>query len=239
MVTNLYPLPEESEQNTGERLAETVYLQLRQDILFGVYEPGSKLKSSDLRRRYEASANTIREALARLVSERLVVTEGQRGASVVTVTPEDLHDITETRILLECQAVRLSLQVADLQWEGEVMAAHYKLAKAEELVFQDHAKHRNLLEKYDGDFHRTIISGCQSQWVLRFHTVMYDHMLRYRSLTLSTIDQAQREEMLKRAQAEHVVLRDAALNKDADKLVELLQVHIRNGKEFAEKYANG
>ena len=236
LVTNLYPPPEDSEQNTVERLAETVYLQLRQDILFGVYEPGSKLKSSDLRRRYEASANTIREALARLVSERLIDAEGQRGASVVPVTPGDLHDITETRILLECQAVRLSLQVADLQWEGEVMAAHYKLAKAEELVFQDHTQYRNLLEKYDGDFHRTVISGCQSHWILRFHAVMYDHMLRYRSLALSTIDQKQREAMLRRAQAEHIVLRDAALNKDAEKLVELLQIHIRNGKEFAQKY---
>lgn len=239
MVTNLYPPPEDGEQNTGERLAETVYLQLRQDILFGVYEPGSKLKSSGLRRRYEASANTIREALARLVTERLVDAEGQRGASVALVAPNDLHDITETRILLESQAVRLSLQVADLQWEGEVMAAHYKLAKAEELVFQDHAQYRNLLEKYDGDFHRTIISGCQSQWVLRFQAVMYDHMLRYRSQALSVIDENQRGEMLARAQAEHLMLRDAALNKDADKLVELLQTHIRNGKEFAQKYTKG
>ena len=77
MVTNLYPQPDDNDQNAGERLVETVYGQLQQDILFGVYEPGSKLKLSDLRRRYEASANTIREALARLVAERLVVAEGK------------------------------------------------------------------------------------------------------------------------------------------------------------------
>lgn len=237
MVTNLYPPPDGSDHNSNERLVETVYAHLHQDILFGVFEPGSKLKLNDLRQRYEASANTIREALARLVAERLVDAEGQRGASVVAVTREDLHDITETRILLECQAVRLSLAVADLQWEGEVMSAHYKLAKAEELVFQDHAKHRNLLEQYDGDFHRTIISGCQSRWILRLHAMMYNHMLRYRSQALGVIDVAQRNEMLKRAQEEHIVLRDAALAKDADKLVGLLQSHIRNGKQFAQKYA--
>ena len=233
MVSNLYPPPEDSDNSAGERLVETVYSQLHQDILFGVFEPGSKLKLSDLRQRYEASANTIREALGRLVGERLVDAEGQRGASVVPVSREGLHDITETRILLECQAARLSLDVADLQWEGEVMAAHYKLAKAEELTYQDHAQYRNLLEQYDCDFHRTIISGCQSQWILRFHAVMYDHMLRYRSEALKTIDEKQRNEMLERAQAEHLKIRDVALAKDADQLVELLQIHIRNGKEFA------
>lgn len=238
MVSNLYPPPEDSDNNAGERLVETVYSQLHQDILFGVFEPGSKLKLSDLRQRYEASANTIREALGRLVGERLVDAEGQRGASVVPVTREGLHDITETRILLECQAARLSLDVADLQWEGEVMAAHYKLAKAEELTYQNHAQYRNLLEQYDCDFHRTIISGCQSQWILRFHAVMYDHMLRYRSEALKTIDEKQRNEMLERAQQEHLKIRDVALAKDADQLVELLQVHIRNGKEFALQSIN-
>ena len=236
-MTNLYPITEDNEQNAAERLAETVYTQLHQDIIFGVYEPGSKLRSTDLRQRYQASANTIREALARLVSEKLVDAEGQRGASVVAATLEDLHDITETRILLECQAVRLSFTVADLKWEGEVMAAHYRLAKAEEMVQESHADNRNLLEQYDADFHRTIISGCQSQWILRFHSVMYDHMLRYRSQALKVIGKDERADMLHRAQKEHAVLRDAVLAKDADLVVELLQSHIRNGKEFAQKYA--
>jgi DNA-binding GntR family transcriptional regulator len=42
--------------------------------------------------------------------------------------------------------------------------------------------------------------------------------------------------MLHRSQRDHVRLRDAALNKNADQLVELLQTHIRKGKEFAQKY---
>lgn len=236
MITNPYPSLDDSEQNTSERLVETVFSQLRQDILFGVYEPSSKLKLNNLKRRYEASANTIREALARLVAEKLVDAEGQRGATVAAVSLQDLHDITETRILLECQAMRLSLTVADLQWESQVMAAHYKLAKAEEMAFQDHAQYRNLLEEYDCNFHRTILAGCRSQWVLRFHALVYDHMLRYRSQSLKGTAQAELATMLQRSQQDHVAIRDAALSKDADQLVELLQNHIRNGKEFAAKY---
>jgi len=208
--------------------------QLRQDILLGVYEPLFKLKLDGLRKRYEASANTIREALARLVAEGFVDAEGQRGFSVADVSQSDLHDITETRILLESQAVRLSLAVADLHWEGEVVAAHYRLAKVEELAHQDHARHRDLLEQYDCDFHRTIIGGCQSQWILRFHALTYDHIMRYRSQALKGADEKQVNEMLERTQSDHVVLRDTALEKDAEKLVALLQAHIQKGEAFAQ-----
>ncbi len=232
-----YPHIDANEQHSGERLVETVYSQLRQDILYCVYEPGSKLLFNDLKRRYEASANTIREALARLVVEKLVDAQGQRGASVTPISQRDLHDITETRILLECQAMRLSLSVADLQWEGQVMAAHYRLAKAEELAFDDHEQNHYLLEQYDCDFHRTILMGCRSQWLLHFHALMYDQMLRYRSNAIkAAIASEDMTTMLQRAQQEHLDIRDAALRKDADELALLLQRHIRHGKELAANF---
>ena len=118
------------------------------------------------------------------------------------------------------------------------MAAHYRLAKAEEMADQDHANHRDLLEQYDCEFHRTIIAGCHSQWILHFHALTYDHMMRYRSQALKVADEGQLAEMLTRAQHDHIVLRDAALEKDGDHLVELLQAHIYKGEEFAQKYAN-
>jgi GntR family transcriptional regulator, carbon starvation induced regulator len=223
---------------SGERLVEAIYNQLRQDILFGLYEPEVKLKLDGLRHRYGASVNTIREALSRLVADGLVTLEGQRGFSVTAVSRADLQDVTETRILLESQAVRLSLAVADLHWEGEVMAAHYRLAKAEDLANQDHAQYRGLLEQYDGEFHRTIISGCHSQWILRFHTIVYEQMLRYRSLAHKAVAKEQVVAMLLRSQRDHVILRDAALTKDADRLVELLGNHIRKGEEFAQHYGS-
>lgn len=235
-MTSAYTLIDDKNGDNGERLVDTVTSQLRQDILFGVHKPASKLKQSDLRNRYEASSNTIREALAHLVAEGLVEAKGQRGFTVADVSLADLADITQTRILLESQAVRLSLAVADLHWEGEVMAAHYRLTKIEELANQDHAQHRTLLEQYDSEFHRTLIAGCNSPWILRFHATMYDHMLRYRSLACQVMEAEELSASLRRSQHDHLILRDAALAKDADRLIELLDVHIRKGEEFAQKY---
>ena len=229
---------EESNGSVGERLTETIYGQLRQDILFGVYDAEQKMRLDALRGRYDVSVNTIREVLSRLASDGLVVVEGQRGFSIAPLTVADLKDITETRILLESQAVRLSLAVADLHWEGEVMAAHYRLAKAEELADQDHSRYRSLLEQYDCEFHRTIISGCRSPWILRFHATIYDHMLRYRSIAHKRVTSEQVSAMLLRSQRDHIILRDAALSKNSEQLVELLQNHIRKGEQFARFYTS-
>ena len=67
---------EESNGSVGERLTETIYGQLRQDILFGVYDAEQKMRLDALRGRYDVSVNTIREVLSRLASDGLVVVEG-------------------------------------------------------------------------------------------------------------------------------------------------------------------
>jgi hypothetical protein len=61
-------------------------------------------------------------------------------------------------------------------------------------------------------------------------------MLRYRSLAHKAVDAGSVAAMLQRSQRDHVILRDAALAKDADRLVELLQTHIHKGEEFAQNY---
>jgi len=221
---------------TGERLAERIYARLRQDILFGVYDPGAKLKMDALRNRYEASVNTIREALARLVAEGFVAAQGQRGFTIAPATSSELRDITQTRSLLETQAVRLSLAHADLEWEATVMSAHYKLAKVEDLSIKHHEKYRAELEQYDCEFHIALISGCRSPWIVRFHREVYDHTLRYRSLSHRTVESRAVTAMLERSRRDHAVIRDAALARNVDELVGLLQAHIRKGEEFARRY---
>ena len=62
-------LTEKSEAST---LVELAITKLRQDILAGVFAPGSKLRVEELRSSYEIGASPLREALSRLVSNGLV-----------------------------------------------------------------------------------------------------------------------------------------------------------------------
>ena len=67
-------------------VGSSTYHRLKNDIIFGVLEPGKKLKLNALRDGYEASLSTLRETLNRLSSEGFVAAEEQRG---FFVTPSD------------------------------------------------------------------------------------------------------------------------------------------------------
>ncbi len=208
-------------------LTEAIYARLRNDILLGVLRPGDKLKLDSMRLNYDASVNTLRETLSRLVSDGLVANEGQRGFTVVPVSLADLRDITEMRRLLECHAARLSVQHANLDWESRLVAAYHKLSKVEEMIDTDPAKYGPLLETYNRDFHSAIISACGSRWLLNFHGIMYDQSLRYRMLAFQ-VQNFPREQ----SRREHREILDAALARDVNRLVAVLGTHITKGAEL-------
>src|SRR5438874_13614820 len=91
-------------------LTEELHHRIRQDIILGTLQPASKLKLEHLSKIYGASVNTLRETLSRLAADGLVVAEGQRGFAVLPVSMEDLRDITQMRQLLECHALRQSIE---------------------------------------------------------------------------------------------------------------------------------
>ena len=207
-------------------LTEAIYGRIRNDILLGVLKPGDKLKLDPLRLRYAASVNTLRETLARLVSEGLVANEGQRGFTVVPASLGDLRDITEMRRMLECRAVELSIARADLDWESRLVATYHKLSKIEEVIDGDPKRYGPLLERYNREFHSALISACGSRWLLTFHGVMYDQSLRYRMLAFQVRDFPREQ-----SRREHREILEAALARDAGRLLPILSAHITKGAD--------
>ena len=212
---------------SGGPVMEATYARLRADILSGGLAPGARLRLEALRDRYDASVNTLREALTRLVADGLVQSEGQRGFTVVPASLANLRDITDVRRLLECEAARRSLQRADLEWEANLVGAYHKLARIEDIVAQDHARWGGKLEDYNREFHAALIAACGSRWLLHLFGVMYDQSLRYRMLALQTEDFPRDQ-----SRREHRELLDAALARDAAKVTQVLEIHITKGLEL-------
>jgi DNA-binding GntR family transcriptional regulator len=86
-----------------EQLPEAASLldTLRVAIYDGELTPGQRLIEADLARRYDASRSAVREALALLSNEGLVVRERNRGARVRPVSLEEAIEITEARAVLQ------------------------------------------------------------------------------------------------------------------------------------------
>ncbi|WP_278389293.1 GntR family transcriptional regulator, partial [Thalassospira xiamenensis] len=144
---------------SSSTVAETVYNEIRDDILYGELQPGVKLKLDALRDRYNAGVNTLREVLNRLVASGFVFVEGQKGFRVVETSPSNFKELTAMRLLLETNGLAKSIDAGDVEWEGRVAAAHHKLSAIEKRMLTEDSRELTVRwSQYDREFHQALIS---------------------------------------------------------------------------------
>lgn len=218
------------EAEEPKTLTESAYRRLRDDIIDGVHPPGAKLRVEHLKDRYDVGAGTLREALTLLVSDALVVAQGQRGFRVAPISMSDFEDITNTRVLLETEALRQSIAHGDVQWESRVAAAFHLLTRAQEKVGKRvSAQHFEEWEERNRAFHDSLSSACPSRWVRHFVQVLYRQSERYRRLALV------KRPIPRDVHAEHTAIFEATLDRDADRAAKHLADHIRITLQATQK----
>lgn len=199
--------------------ATSVFDALRADIVGGRFEPGGKLAIEALAERYGASATPLREALNRLVADGLVERREQRGFAVAPISAADLAEITKTRCWLEEIALRQSIAARDAQWEEALVLAHHRLARTPRSLSETHFEDNPAWEPLHRAFHRALIAGCGSRWLLGFCEQLADQHHRYRRLS------APRAFAKRGVKSEHQALMEAAVAGHADEAVALLRAH--------------
>ena len=149
--------------------------------------------------------------------------EEQRGFFVTPVSNEDLIEIANLRVLLECHALRQSIESGDTEWEGDLVAAHHKLHLMERRMLSGDESEKEAWKRYDWEFHLALIRACNSRNLLALHSILYDKYLRYQMLILT----------YRGADAvdEHRAIFEAALARDAESASRLLEQHVLNGLE--------
>jgi len=91
-----------------DTLSEKVYKAFKRDIIHGVYQPGEPLTEKALAKRYKGSRTPVRESALRLQQERLLRIVPNRGYFVSQITLQELNEIYEYRIAVECAAADLA-----------------------------------------------------------------------------------------------------------------------------------
>jgi DNA-binding GntR family transcriptional regulator len=89
-------------------LPETVYRELREAILNGIFRPGQMLRQEEIAKRLGVSRAPLREALPRLEAEGIVVLHPRRGYAVASLDPAEIAEIFELRTLVEERAAYLA-----------------------------------------------------------------------------------------------------------------------------------
>ncbi|MDJ0349838.1 GntR family transcriptional regulator [Cryobacterium sp. PH29-G1] len=90
------------------RASERAYRQLRGEILDGVLAPGTALLEVEQAERIGVSRTPLREAVARLIADGLVVGRRGRGFEVTEISVDSISELYELRQALEVQAIRLA-----------------------------------------------------------------------------------------------------------------------------------
>ncbi len=208
-----------------ETVAGSIWRSVRRDILNGTLAPMQKLRLDGLRDRYNASVSTLREVLSRLATEGLVLAEGQRGFEVAHISPANLRELSELRLLIEGQALEDSFARGDVEWEAHVMAAYHRLARMEERMRNGESSVVPEWKRFDWEFHQALISACGSRVLRQFHGANFDKYLRYQMIALSFRGDV--------ASDEHRALLDAAMLRDSDAARSILKQHLMGGVEHA------
>lgn len=199
---------------------ERAYRVLRRAIVRCDFEPGARLRVEDLGQRYALSSSPLREALQRLSEQGLVRALENRGFRVSPLTVEGVSDLSRVRQLVEADALRDAVRHGDDAWEAGCVAAAHALAVLEQRLGDGpraldddwSARHRA--------FHLALYASCSSPLLRSLVEVLFDNAERYRRWT------ARHRRAPRRKHDEHQRLLAAALARDVDQAVALLQQHI-------------
>ncbi|KAI3610242.1 Regulatory protein GntR, HTH:GntR, C-terminal (plasmid) [Cupriavidus necator H850] len=210
-------LPDEPAGSQARTLGEHAYHQLRQHIIEGHYPPGTKLRVEHLKDVYGVGAGTLREALTRLVSDALVIAEGQRGFRVTPMSVADLEAITRLRIHIEVDALRESVRRGDATWERLVRESFEALSSCEQPV---PIEQRTAWEACNRRFHEALISAAASPWTYLILRMLSQQGERYRRVCIG-LGSTHRD-----VHAEHQCIFDAAMRRADARAALALEDHI-------------
>jgi DNA-binding GntR family transcriptional regulator len=206
--------------------ASTLYERMHVDILAGRLEPGRKLQIEALSEHYGIGQTPLREALNRLTSDGLVERRENRGFAVAAISAIDLIEITKTRCWLEQIALRESIAAKSEQWEEALLLAYHRLSKTPRSLSTEHYEGNPEWEERHRAFHRALISGCGSRWLVSFCDQLADQLYRYRQLSV-------RRAFPKRQEVdEHRAIVDAALAGDVAVVTAHVNQHYRKTAEI-------
>lgn len=208
-------------RGSSSSIAQDVYRRIRSGIFNGELRPGARIQSNALGVEYGTSTTVVREALQLLVGERLVRADAGRGFFVPEVVPTEVTDLTTVRCEVDSIALRLSIERGDLVWESAVMAAHHLLSRTPRYKEGGHVMTEEWAEVHR-DFHLQLLAACGSPVILDLCGQLQGATELYRVAVGSVPKAAGRD-----VDAEHRLIVEAVLARDADLAVERLTQHYR------------
>ena len=199
-----------------ELLNQKVYRVLKEAIIKGFLEPGTKLLENKIAEEMQVSRTPVREAMQKLVAEGFVKTTPNQTMVVTEVSPEDVKEVLQIRGVLEGLAARITAKKINRQEIGEL----------ENVVAQMslHVSKENLSSycKADDEFHDLILNICGNKWIIQIRDNLSSFIYRFRIKSLSVPGR------LKHSLEEHQAIMESLQKRNSAEADRLSQIHMEN-----------
>lgn len=200
-------------------LSTQAYQLIKEAIVTCELSPGQLIVQSDLAEMYGVGVTPVREALRRLGLEGFVIAVPRLGYQVSPITFQDIQEIFELRLVLECAAVRFASERAtteQLRKISESANFTYEYKKRDSYI--------NFLQ-HNADFHILITSTSGNSRLIHQIRKIMDELHRVFHLGLDVRDSADEMRM------DHIRISDALNNRDAELVEKLIRNEIVTSQE--------
>ena len=206
---------------TSSSAKELAYRVVYERIADGQYEPGSWLREDEVAAEAGVSRTPVREALHRLQAEGLVQLVRHRGALVVGWTADDLNNLYDLRVVLECYGARRAATRCTPESVGELrticLAMEAELPNADDEQLQ--ALGRRCIDFHiavqEASMNRQLVALMPNILAAPFVSEAFHHHSR---------------DDLGRSFAHHRELVDAIEARDGDWAEGIMRAHLRHGR---------
>ncbi|GFM87646.1 GntR family transcriptional regulator [Pseudomonas cichorii] len=212
-----------NEQPPAHLARSVIEEKLRNAIIDGSLPSGTALRQQELATLFGVSRMPVREALRQLEAQSLLRVETHKGAVVAPLITEDAVDAYGLRILLESEALRLSIPLLDAD---DLASARSYIELLE--VETDYSKMGTLNRL----FHMSLYAKTPNKRLMRLVEEGLNEEERFLRFNLSSMG------LGKLSQDDHWELLRLAEEKAVEQIVSSLQNHLNRGVKAITQYLN-
>ena len=201
--------------NQHRSLSDIATDSIRDAIIRGDFKMGQAVREAAISSTLNISKTPVREALSKLESEGLVVSEKNKGYRIFSLSKEEYIELSELRFALESQALRYGFE----RNNSELIEGLQEILNSMKDFLQ--ITDRETYQTLDNNFHHVFFKSCGNSSI----TKVYDN---HQSVIVATrLRNLKKENVNKQTSYEqHKQLVDMLINKNIDQAIILLEKHI-------------
>ncbi|MGE4354652.1 MAG: GntR family transcriptional regulator [Oscillospiraceae bacterium] len=208
-------------QDNRGTLVDKAYNHINDDLRKRFYNPGQKLILRELSERYGISQTPIKQALNRLISERVIENIPRYGMYVRRISRKEIMDMLQARLMIEKFCIPFIIEKASdpdfIRRLDEIMQKHSAL--------QNRAETEDIIPahiKYDRQFHLLLVSSCDNSSIYKYYSDLISPVFFNYVYFAKTIQR------LMDSYLEHQKIFSAVKDKNFDLLQTTIELHNKN-----------